>query len=289
MIKYVFFGSPRFAEIVLQKLIDLNFSPMAVVCNPDKPFGREKVITPPPTKLIAEKKGIEVFQPAKIDEDFLREIKELSPDIFLIAAYSKILPESLLSIPARGSVGVHPSLLSKHRGSSPIQNTIISGDEVGGVTLYILDKDVDHGPVIGKGEIKLSGSESYLELEKALAELGGQMAPEILKQYVSGELKPIEQNHELATFTKKFKTEDGLVDINDLRGALSGDLDLQVSIDRKIRALNPDPGVYTIKDGKRIKLLESEILEGGFVIKKIQVEGKTPTSVSGLIKNILLS
>ncbi len=289
MIKYVFFGSPRFAEIVLQKLIDLKFPPIAVVCNPDKPFGRKQEMTPPPTKVIAEKNGIKIFQPVKIDEDFMREIKNLAPDIFLIAAYSKILPESLLSIPALGSVGVHPSLLPKHRGSSPIQNTILSGDKIGGVTLYILDKDVDHGPVLGAEALEISESESYLSLEEKLAELGGKMAPDILTKYSTGGLKPIEQNHELATFTKKFKTEDGLVDIGDLRVAVGGDLNLQVAIDRKIRGLNPDPGVYTVKDGKRIKLLESEVLEGGFVIKKIQIEGKTPTSIPGVIKDLLSS
>lgn len=289
MIKYVFFGSPRFAEIVLRKLIDLKFPPMAVVCNPDKPFGRKKEMTPPPTKLIAEANGIKVFQPVKIDEDFMREVKELASDIFLIAAYSKILPESLLSIPAVGSVGVHPSLLPKHRGSSPIQNTILSGDKIGGVTLYMLDKDVDHGSILGVETLEISENENYLSLEEKLAEIGGKMVPEIFTKYSAGELKPVEQNHGLATFTKKFKTEDGLVDIDDLRSAIGGDLDLQVAIDRKIRALNPDPGVYTVKDGKRIKLLESEVLEGGFIIKKIQIEGKTPTSILGVIKSVLLT
>lgn len=289
MIKYVFFGTPRFAEIVLQKLIDSKFPPIAVVCNPDKPFGRKKEMTSPPTKLIAEKNGIKVFQPVKIDEDFMGEIKELAPDIFLIAAYSKILPESLLSIPRLGSVGVHPSLLPKHRGSSPIQNAILLGDKVGGVTLYLLDKEVDHGFILGVEEIKIPQNETYLKLEEKLAEIGGEIAPEVLTRYSAGELKPIEQNHEFATFTKKFKTEDGLVDIDSLRSALSGDLNLQVAIDRKIRALNPDPGVYTVKDGKRIKLLDSEVLEGGFVVKKIQLEGKNPTSVLGLIKTIILN
>ena len=288
MINYIFFGSPRFAEIVLQKLLYLGFPPKAVVCNPDKPFGRNKILTPPPTKLIAEQNGIKVFQPIKIDEDFMREVKELNPEIFLIAAYSKILPESLLSIPKFGSVGVHPSLLPLHRGSSPIQNTILSGDNVGGVTLYLLDKEVDHGSVLGMSELKISGNENYLELEKKLAELGGDMTPKILEKYIEGDVRPVEQRHENATFTKKFITEDGLVDIDDLRAALGGDLNLQISVDRKIRALNPDPGVYTVKDGKRIKLLESEVVDGVFTVKKIQLEGKTPTSVLNLIKEVLL-
>lgn len=289
MIKYIFFGSPRFAEIVLEKLVNANFLPIAVVCNPDKPFGRNKVVTPPPTKLIAERAGIKVFQPVKIDENFISEIKELEPDIFLIAAYSKILPENLLVIPRLGSVGVHPSLLPRHRGSSPIQNTILAGDKVGGVTLYLLDKEVDHGPVLGVQEIPVSESDSYLDLEGKLAGLGGAMVPEVLTEYIAGSLHSSVQSHELATFTKKFKTEDGFVDFDDLKSATNGDLGLQVIIDRKIRALNPDPGVYTVKNGRRIKLLESEVLEGGFVIKKIQVEGKTPTSVLGLIKSILFS
>lgn len=287
MIKYIFFGSPRFAEIVLQKLVNVDFSPIAVVCNPDKPVGRKKQITPPPTKLIAEQNGIKVYQPVKIDENFINEIKELQPDLFLISAYSKILPESLLVIPRLGSVGVHPSLLPKHRGSSPIQNTILAGDKLGGVSLYLLDKEVDHGPVLESRELKLIGNEDYLNLEAKLAELGGEMAPEILKKYGAGEIKPVEQVHSDATFTKKFSSEDGLVEFADLKSAFAGDLNLQVQIDRKIRALNPDPGVYTAKDGKRIKLLESEILEGGFLIKKIQIEGKLATNIPAVIKGVL--
>jgi methionyl-tRNA formyltransferase len=130
---------------------------------------------------------------------------------------------------------------------------------------------------------------NYLDLEARLALLGGEMVPDVLRAYVSGSLIPAEQKHEDATFTKKFKTEDGFVDFSDLQAALSGDLNLQAAINRKIRALNPDPGVYTVKDGKRIKLLESEVLEGGFEIKKIQLEGKTPTLVPGVIKSVLSS
>lgn len=287
MIKYVFFGSPRFAEIVLKKLIVLDFAPAAVVCNPDKPFGRKRELTPPPVKAVAQSAGIKVYQPAKIDEAFMTEMRELAPDIFLIAAYSKILPESLLLIPKLGSIGVHPSLLPRHRGSSPIQNTILSGDKLGGVTLYMLDKEVDHGPVLDAREVHVSSSIDYLGLEEQLAELGGLMTPEVLEKYTEGVIIPKEQDHALATFTRKFKTEDGFVDFMDLKSAITGDVNLQIAIDRKIKALNPDPGVYTVKDGKRVKLLESEVLEGGFAVKKIQIEGKLPTVVAGVIKEVL--
>ncbi|MCL5224287.1 MAG: methionyl-tRNA formyltransferase, partial [Patescibacteria group bacterium] len=143
--KYVFFGTPRFAAIVLERLIGDGKPPIAIVCNPDKPVGREKVITPPPTKQVILNAAppndqIQILQPAKIDNEFLTQLRSLNADFFVVAAYAKILPDELLKIPPLGVIGTHPSPLPKLRGPSPIQSAIIEGVEKTGVTLYLIDE-----------------------------------------------------------------------------------------------------------------------------------------------------
>jgi methionyl-tRNA formyltransferase len=130
--RYVFFGTPRFAAIVLEKLIASGHQPIAIVCNPDKPVGRKKIITPPPTKQVvlsatSLKEDIQIYQPAKIDDEFLAQLRSLKADFFVVAAYAKILPNTLLEIPPLGVIGTHPSILPKFRGASPIQSVIIEG------------------------------------------------------------------------------------------------------------------------------------------------------------------
>jgi len=273
---YAFFGTPEFAAIVLEKLITAHMPPVLVVCNPDRPVGRKHIITPPPTKLLTIKHNIPVLQPEVLSNSKF-EILNPKPDFFIVAAYAKIIPQEILDIPRLGSIGVHPSLLPLYRGPTPIQTAIINGDEKTGVTLYLLDKDVDHGPVLATRELTITNDDNYDRLSRKLAELGANLLIETLPKFVNGEIKPQPQNEAQATYTKKLKTEDGFVDL---------EKDDPVITERKIRALNPEPGVFTlspskgglfnIAQGKRVKLLEAEIVEGKLKLKKIQIEGKTP-------------
>ena len=291
--KFVFFGTPEFAAIILEKLINTGYVPVAVVCNPDRPVGRKKIITPPPAKqLLIEKLkdcNIEILQPESIDSSFKIQVSNFKPDIFIVAAYSQIIPKEILEIPRLGTIGVHPSLLPKYRGSSPIQSAILNGDEETGVSLYLMDDKMDHGPILAQREIKNYSIKddisiknryelrimNYENLLKNLAELSADLLIETLPKFLKGEINPLPQDESQATYTKKFITEDGRVDLKK---------DNPLLIERKIRALNPEPGVFTFIDGKRVKLLEAKISDGKIVITKTQIEGKKPQESSMIIQ-----
>ncbi|MDI6717785.1 MAG: methionyl-tRNA formyltransferase [Patescibacteria group bacterium] len=283
--KFVFFGTPEFAKIVLEKLLENGYVPSVLVCNPDRPTGRKKIIIPPPTKILiqsnAENAGrIKIMQPEKLDEDFKNKIKELEPDFFVIAAYAKIITQDVIDIPKFGIIGVHPSLLPKYRGSSPIQTAILDDEKETGVTLYFVDSKVDHGPIIAQKNLEINDM-NYSELQKKLAGLGGNLLAENFQKLIKQEIKPRIQIESDATFTKKFMTHDGFIDPADLENAQNDGGDLAKSIYQKIKALNPEPGVWTEKSrfggGKRIKILEATLnAERKLKLKKIQIEGKNP-------------
>ncbi len=284
---YIFFGTPRFAALILEKLIASGMPPQVVVCNPDKPVGRKQIITPPPAKRIAEKHGIKVYQPKTLkSEETARELVEKSGkvDVAVVAAYGKLIPENILLFPKRGMVNIHPSLLPKYRGPTPIQSAIINGDEMTGVTLMALDEEIDHGPIIARRTVAVAGLE-YENLERILAEEGAELLVTTLPHYISGDIKSKPQNHDEATLTKKFSTDDAFVAYADLMSAVHGkDKKQAEQIERMIRALNPEPGMWTIikgeeiglPNGKRVKLLEAVIKNNTLILKKIQVAGKKP-------------
>lgn len=268
--RYAFFGSPDFAAIILERLIEAGLPPALVVCNPDRPTGRKQVITPPPTKVIAEKHGIEVLQPENLQNtEYL--IQNTKYDLFIVAAYSKILPKEIITIPRLGTIGVHPSLLPKYRGATPIQSAILAGEEKTGVTLFLIDEKVDHGPIVSSIKYKVLSEDTYETLMEKLAEMGGNLLVDVLPKFVKGGIEPVAQNETEATYTKKFTTEDGYVDLAQ---------DDPAMIERKIRALNPEPGVWTMMDGVRTKLLEAEIAGGKLKLKVIQKAGKKPQKIS---------
>jgi methionyl-tRNA formyltransferase len=276
-IKYIFFGSPEFAETVLNKLIDSGLPPMAVVVNPDRPVGRKKELTPVPVKLLAEKRAIKVFQPEKITDEFISEIAELKPEMFVVAAYAKIIPLKLIAIPPLGALGVHPSLLPLYRGASPIQSAILGGEKETGVTIYMMDERVDHGPVLAEKSLEIHFEETYPKLLARLAELGGELIAETLPRAHAKKIIPEIQREELVTMTRKFESDNAFISEDVLKSALSGVNLFEAELaDKMIRALNPEPGVWTFKGGKRVKLLEAKLKNGRLVLKTIQIEGKTP-------------
>src|SRR3990167_11243060 len=168
--RYIFFGTPRFAATVLEKLIDGGIPPTVLVCNPDRPLGRKKIITSPPTKqlIVNRKLQVEVFQPeSKSELSAIGDVLFANADFGVVAAYAQIIPQEVIDKAKLGIIGVHPSLLPKLRGASPIQTAILEGHEKTGVNLFILDKDVDHGSVIAKRELAI-GENDYTKLEKRL-------------------------------------------------------------------------------------------------------------------------
>lgn len=236
MSRIIFFGTPIFSEIILNHLINAGYFPIAVVTNPDQPVGRKQVLTPSPVKLYASKHRISVLQPQKLkDTQFLNELRAFQPDVFIIASYGKILPAELLAIPPKGTINVHPSLLPKYRGATPIQTAILNGDTETGVTLMLTDEKMDHGPVLAKSEIRISKSETYTSLHDKLADAGGKLLTEILPRWLAGEITPQKQNYLKATFTKLLTKEDGRINWNKSAE----------EIERQIRAFEIWPGTWT--------------------------------------------
>lgn len=236
--RIIFFGTPAFAVTVLSKLQEAGITPIAVVTSPARPAGRGHLITDPALAVFARKHTVHVFQPESIkDSEFLAHVRRLQPDVCAIASYGHIVPKELLDIPPHGFINVHPSLLPKHRGPSPIQTAILDGDAETGVTLMLTDTKMDHGPVLAQQKLEKDISHAtYTELHDALAELGGIMLAEILPAWTANILTPQPQDHTQATYTKLFTKEDGRIDWTKP----------VAHIDRMVRALNPWPGTWTI-------------------------------------------
>lgn len=287
--KYIFFGTPEFAAIILEKLIEAGFIPEAVICNPDKPAGRKKIITPPPVKQLLVEKfkdlKIKILQPEKLNLQTLQNDDTLY-DFFIVAAYAKIIPKEILGIPRLGTIGVHPSLLPKYRGASPIQSVILNGEAETGTTLYLIDEKVDHGPIFAQQKLESSILNiQYSILSDKLAGLSANLLIENLPD-IENKIKSAKmQNESLSTYTKKFTTEDAFVKPEDLEKAQTEGGEIATEIKQKIRALNPEPGPWTLQQVqgklKRMKLLEAELSNRKLKLIKIQIEGKNPTAFIG--------
>lgn len=249
----VFFGTPEFAVRILDILKNKDFVPALIITTPDKPRGRGKKITPTPAKIWAQSHNIEVWQPEKLrDPEFLKKLRDLFPDLFIIASYGKIIPQELLDIPKFGALNVHPSLLPLHRGPAPIEEAILAGDKETGVTIMLVDAEMDHGPILAQRRLGNSVPKlKFSELETRLAKLGGELLANTIPRWLAGTVAPREQNHALATYTKKITKEDG-----HLNWQLGSE-----EISRRILALNPWPGTYSLidRDGHKERLIISEI------------------------------
>ena len=197
-----------------------------------------------------------LLQPEKLDRTFMENIRVLQPDFFVVAAYAKIIPSAILEIPRLG----------KYRGASPIQSAILDGEPETGTTIFVMDTEMDHGPILASQHMPIASDKTYSGLEEDLAELSGELLVSAIPAFLGGKITPKPQDHARATYTKKFETIDGFVEEKELDAALDGDAAASVMAMRKIRALNPDPGAWTIRGGKRVKL----------VLIEIQIEGERP-------------
>lgn len=277
--KYVFFGTPRFAKIVLNGLISDGFVPAVLVCNPDRPLGRKKIVTPPPTKQLILDKALStlVLQPEKLDDEFVAQLRMFAPDFFVVAAYAKIIPRAVLSVPRLGTLGTHPSLLPAYRGASPIQSVILAGETKTGSTIYAMDEKMDHGAIFAQEEIPLDAlMTDYRTLEEQLAKLSARLLAKTIPALLDGSAAPRLQDESHASFTKKFVTDNGFVEQSELDAAIAGNSDRTELIVRTIHAFNPEPGAWTLQNGKRIKLLEARMNGNALKLVTIQEEGQKP-------------
>lgn len=270
-----FFGTPDFAVTILDELKSAGIMPTLVVTAPDKPKGRHLVLTPPPVKVWAHANNIPVLQPEKLDTDFLQTLQEQSWDLFIVAAYGKILKKNVLDLPKHGTLNVHPSLLPAFRGSSPIESAILAGVSETGVSIMLLDEQMDHGPVLAQETYPLGQDVGATELEVTLAHKGGALLASVIPGWSAGEIKAEPQDDNKATFTKKIKKEDGLLD-------LATD---PIANYRKHLAYQGWPRTFFMQDGKRVIITEAELIDDKFEIKKVLPEGKKEMSYEDFLRN----
>lgn len=213
--KIIFFGTSIFSVEVLEQLKKLGLVPSAIVTTTDKPQGRKLIMTPPPVKIWAVENSVPVYQFEKLKDESIEVLKSLNPNLFIVASYGKIIPQSVLDIPKFGALNIHPSLLPEYRGPSPLQYSILNDSKNLGISIIKMDAEMDHGPIVVMKKVDVPNwPVNILELKKILAIEATNVLVEILESYINGTAKLTEQDHDKSTFTKKIVKSDGEIDIN---------------------------------------------------------------------------
>lgn len=264
--KIVFFGTNRLAQIVLEELIKSNYKPQLIITAPDKKAGRGQERQMSPVKQTALKNNLEILQPKDLYESNVKS-RLSNVDLSILVAYGQIIPKEILIAPKYGFINVHPSLLPKYRGPSPIQTAILSDDKKIGISIIILDELIDHGPILIQKKITISPKDTHLSLVEYLGKIGARLLIQILPEYLAGSLKPKTQNDSQATFSKHIKKSDGYIDLNNPPDPQT--------FDRMIRAFYLWPGTWCrlMVNGKWLIV---KFLPGNL----IQPEGKQPMLLS---------
>lgn len=265
--RVVFMGTPEFAVPTLQALAD-HHQVEAAVTQPDKQRGRGKKILFPPVKEKAIACGIPVYQPDRAgDEEFVKVIREINPDVIVVVAYGQILPENILNIPKYGCINVHGSLLPKYRGAAPIQRAVLDGEEKTGITTMYMEKGLDTGDMIDMAEIALDPKETAGTLHDKLMKIGADLILETLEKLESGTAVRVKQDNEKSCYAGMLTKEMGKIDFSEPAK----------KIECLIRGMNPWPSAYTSLNGKTLKIWEAEVLENG--------QGQEPGTVLEVTKD----
>lgn len=253
MTKIIFFGTSEFAVPVLEALVKAGYDVAVLITTTDEPVGRKQILTPPPVKIAAQKLDLNFLQPDKLRGDSLlaNKLVSLQADIGIVASYGKIIPPDIIKLPKHGMLNIHPSLLPKYRGPSPIQYALLNGDEETGVTIMKIDEGVDHGPIVAQSEKLKTQNKLYEELHDELAQLGAELLIKTLPDYLAGKIEPVEQDHSQATFTKIIRKEDGQIDWHKTAK----------EIYNQFRAFHLWPGIWTKYDGKILKITDCKVSE----------------------------
>ncbi len=279
-LRIAFFGTPPLTLEILEELKNSNFSPELIVTGPDAPVGRKLILTSPEPKKWAEENNIQIIQPEKITEEFLEKLKKTSWDLFIVVAYGKILPEDLINIPKYGTLNIHYSLLPKYRGATPVESAILNGETKTGVCIQKMVYELDAGPVIALEEVDIDSEETAPELRNRLNQIGKKLLVETLPKYISGEIKPVEQNHIEKTRCGKIKKEDGEIKLTENPEELY----------RKYRAYHGWPSVFFFVEKNnvrtRVKITEATFQNGEFIPLKVVPEGKKEISYESFSRNL---
>ena len=308
--KIVFIGTPKFGAIILEKLAATEYKPVLVITSPDKPIGRKQILAPSQVKQSAQEHNIPIVQPKEI-KNLTPELKKLKPDIIIACAYGQIVPRDILEIPKYGCLNIHPSLLPKYRGSSPIQHAILNGDEETGITIIFMDEKMDHGKIISACRLPIPEEITLEKLSEKLARSGAGLLIKTIPEWVNNKIAAKSQDESKATYTKLLTKEDGKIN-----WAKSAE-----EIERQIRAFAPWPGSWTsweILKGAifKIKILKAKVHKqksssvypekrqfrpgkvlvvpqneigiscgkGFLVIKQLQIEGKNPSFAEDFLR-----
>jgi methionyl-tRNA formyltransferase len=243
--RLVFMGTPEFALPSLRRLAQDRYDIVGVYTRTDQPAGRGRALTPPPVKTAALDLGLVVFQPPSLrPPEAVEELTSLRPDVIVVCAFGQILRQPVLDIPPKGVVNVHPSLLPRHRGATPIQTAILAGDEETGVTIMLADAGMDTGPILSQRSLAVSPWDSAETLNEKLSVLAADLLGETLPLWLHGRIEPQPQDEAQATYTSLIGKEDAAIDWT--RPA--------VDIWRQVRAMNPSPGAYTLLDGEMLHI-----------------------------------
>ena len=249
--KIIYMGTPDFAVAPLEAILKAGHEVTAVVTQPDRQKGRGREVQYSPVKECAMSYGIPVLQPLKIKEkDAVEELRKYPADIFVVAAFGQLLSEEILNMPRLGCINIHASLLPAYRGAAPIQWCVINGEEKTGVTIMQMAKGMDTGDILLQKEVVLDEKETGGSLFDRLMETGAELIVEVLPKIEAGELTPVVQKEELATYAGKITKDMGNIDF-----AKSA-----VTIERLIRGLNPWPSAFTHYKGKILKIWEADVV-----------------------------
>ena len=265
--KIVFMGTPHLSIPVLERIVDDGHEILAVYTQPDRTSGRGRRKAISPLKKYSVSKNYLVLQPENFrgNSSEINTLKKFDADIAVVAAYGILLPPEVLSAFRHGCINLHPSLLPKYRGASPVSSTILAGDKYTGVTIIQLDSGMDSGPILSQEKIKLRGDEFCDKLTMDLFMLGSKLVSKTISEFATGNIEIVQQDHDKATFTEKLSRNDGLIDWT--KGFNR--------IWKEIRAYNPWPGSHTKFKGKNLKIIEA----------KISTENKSPSGYVSIHRN----
>ena len=251
--KILFMGTPDFASESLRALIKSENEIVGVVSQPDRPKGRGHKLVPTDVKVTAQEADLTVYQPETLkNEAFLPTLEELNPDIIVVAAYGRILPEYILNYPRYGCINVHASLLPKYRGAAPIQRAVLNGDDETGVCIMKMEKGLDTGDIISVKSTAIGEYETSGELFDRLAKIGGDLLVRTIKDIETGNAVYTKQDDEKSTYAEKITKETACIDWEKS----------STEISKQICAMNPFPGAYTTYMGDTLKIYEAEKTEG---------------------------
>ena len=250
-----FFGTSEFAAGILETLVNHNFVPSLVVTQTDKAVGRKQLLAQTPVAGVAERLHINTIKPENLNDfEFLETLKSHQPKLYVVVAYGKIIPKAVLDIPSLGAINIHGSLLPKYRGASPIHQALLEGDTHTGITIMLMDDKMDHGPILLQKSTDISSEDNFVTLELKLAHIAQELILQAIPEFTSGKLKPKEQDHELASFTKIISKADGLIDwSNDAK-----------KIYNKYQAYIVWPGIHTKWKGFNLKINLCKMAQGEF-------------------------